>query len=49
MKLKKLPYSFYLLPSISLQWDRYYEGDYAYVQVDIEWLKWKIELVLWES
>lgn len=49
MKLRKLVYSFYFLPSISLQWDRYYEGGLAYVELEVEWLKWRVEIVLWES
>ena len=49
MKLRKLAYSFQFLPSISLQWDRYYEGGLAYVELNIEWLEWGIEIGLWKD
>ena len=49
IKLRKLDYSFYFLPSISLQWDRYYEGGLAYVELNIEWLEWGIEIGLWKD
>ncbi len=42
MKLYNLYNRFYLLPTISLGYDTYFEGGLIYLEFNIAWLKWEL-------
>ena len=42
MKLVKLYNAIYLLPTLDISYDEYFEGGLAYVEFNITWLKWSL-------
>jgi len=42
MKLVKDGQNIYILPTIRINYDRYYEWDLIYVNLEIQWLNWFI-------
>lgn len=46
MKFTTVYGRFYLIPSVSLTYDHYYEGGLAYLDFDIVWGRWGISITL---
>jgi hypothetical protein len=44
MKLIKLYNTIFLLPTLDISYDRYYEGDLIYVDFNISWLVWSLSI-----
>ena len=46
MKIIKDNYNIYILPTIRINYDRYYEWDLIYVNLEIQWFNWFISIPL---
>ena len=46
MKLIKLSNTFYFLPTLDLSWDRYDEGEFIYIDFNITWFIWSLNINL---
>ena len=46
MKLYSLYNRFYLLPSLGLGYDTYFEGGLIYLELNLAWLKWELSITL---
>jgi hypothetical protein len=44
MRLVNLYNTVYLLPTLDISYDNYYEGGLAYVEFNISWLKWSLSI-----
>ena len=44
MKLVYLCNTIYLLPTLDVSFDRYYEGGLAYLDFNISWLAWSLSI-----
>lgn len=44
MKLRKDSKNIYLIPTININYDRYYEWDLIYVSIEFKWLMYFISL-----
>lgn len=46
MKFYTLYNRFYLLPTLSLAYDTYYEGGLIYLELSLAWGKWELAITL---
>ena len=38
--------NFYPIPTVRVYWDKYYEGGFSSLNIELVWLKWTLALVL---
>lgn len=44
MRLVNLYNTIYLLPTLDISFDKYFEGGLIYVDLNISWLKWSLSI-----
>lgn len=44
MKIVNLCNTIYLLPTLDISYDKYYEGGLAYLDFNISWLAWSLSI-----
>lgn len=49
MKLVYLCNTIYLLPTLDISFDKYYEGGLAYLDFNISWLAWSLSFNLFKD
>ena len=44
MKIVQLLNTYYILPTIDVNYDHYYEGGLVYLDLNFSWLKWSLSI-----